>query len=335
MSEGILTVYVIGSSALYFWRHNWKMRSVLATAASRPLCDCPRSPAELAAAGLSDFDFGSAPVHLMVPSPELRISRRLYAYTVHAHSLPSRVFCRLSENACVASPELCLIQSATAFSLARLLELVMELCGKYALIPGVQRGFASHECQLTSQSAIRAILQEVSGMRGADKLARILRYAQDGSRSPMETREYLLLCLPKRYGGYGLPEPQLNYRIDLNPEERHVSRRRYFECDMCWPRQMVVVEYDGHDDHESRKDRSRDAVKRNLLLARGYSVFTVTGGEIGRVLAFERIARDIATALGYRMRAFPDDWMTRHAALREELFKSLTGHEKSVRLMSA
>ena len=331
----VLAAYVIGSSALYNWRRNWEMRPMLAAVASRSLCDCPRSPAELASSGLSDFDFGSAPIRLMAPSPKLRVSRRLYAYTVHERSLPARSFFRLSEAVCIASPELCLVQSANAFSSARLLELVMELCGKYSLVPEASRGFVSHEFQLTSQSAIRAFLQEAAGMRGADKLARMLRYAQDGSRSPMETREYLLLCLPKRYGGYGLPKPTLNYRVDLYLNERQVSQRRYFECDMCWPHQKVVVEYDGHDDHESRVDRSRDAVKRNLLIARGYVVFTVTGGQIGKVSAFERTAYDIAAALGYRMRAFPDDWKVRHAALREELFKSIVGYEKSGRFTDA
>ena len=130
------------------------MRSTLTAVASRPLHDCPRSPAELASAGLSDFDFGSAPIRLMAPSPKLRVSRRLYAYTVHACPLPGRSFYQLSENVCIASPELCLVQSANAFSSARLLELIMELCGKYSLVPEASRGFISHEFQLTSQSVI-------------------------------------------------------------------------------------------------------------------------------------------------------------------------------------
>lgn len=323
-----MSVYVIGSSALHFWRRNWGARSALEYATSRPLHDCPQSPAELAATGISDFDFGNAPVRLMVPSPELRLSRKRYSYTVNAGFLPRQMFYRLSESVCIASPEFCLVQSARAFSSVRLLELVMELCGKYALVPEARRGFASHEHQLTSLGELGEFLQRVRGMKGANKLARMLRYAQDGSRSPMETRVYLLLCLSKRWGGYGLPQPELNYRIVLDSDERLVSSRHYFECDSCWPDQKVVVEYDGHEDHESKENRARDAAKRNLLLARGYSVFTVTGGQIMKTSSFDRTAHDIAAALGYRMRGFPDDWEARRAALREELFKSLVGVER-------
>ena len=203
----------------------------------------------------------------------------------------------------------------------------MELCGTYALVPESVRGFTSREYPLTTQEELESFLQCIPGSRAARYLDAALGLMQNGSRSPMETREYLLLCLPKRYGGYGLPKPQLNYRIDLGPEERRVSRRRYFECDICWPQQMVVMEYDGHDDHESREDRSRDAVKRNMLLARGYKVFTVTGKQICDAAAFDRLVRDIVADLGHRLKSFPSDWALRRDALRKELFKSLSRYE--------
>lgn len=203
----------------------------------------------------------------------------------------------------------------------------MELCGTYALVPESMRGFTTRDYQLTTVEEAQKFLRHAPGSRKSRRLAPLLRLMQNGARSPMETREYLLACLPRRYGGYGLPKAQLNHRIELLPEERRVSKRGYFECDMCWPDHKVVIEYDGHADHESRDDRARDASKRNVLLARGYRVFTVTGEQICDAASFDSIMRDVATCLHYRMRDFPIDWTKRREELRMGLFKSMSAYE--------
>lgn len=322
-----MKAYVIGSSALYYWRRHPLEKATSKNRVPSPLDDSPSSSEELRSIHLERQDLGASPVHLMVPSPEHRISRGQYRYTVESRMLPENAFCLIDAHVCISSPPYCLVQSARVLSKVRLVELCMELCGTYALVPESVRGFTSREYPLTTQEELESFLQCIPGSRAARYLDAALGLIQNGSRSPMETREYLLLCLPKRYGGYGLPKPQLNYRIDLGPEERRVSRRRYFECDICWPQQMVVMEYDGHDDHESREDRSRDAVKRNMLLARGYKVFTVTGKQICDAAAFDRLVRDIVADLGHRLKSFPSDWALRRDALRKELFKSLSRYE--------
>lgn len=315
--------YVIGNSALFFWRKQARPERLLKARVNAPLSDCPRSFEELNSIDFPTHAFGQAPIRLMTDCMQNRVLKNRFDYSVRSGALPMSAFCRVSDSLCVASPELCLIQAVKTYSRARLIELCMELCGRYALDPSAQRGFSSRSAPLTSISAITALLSEIHAKRCAADLVPALRFVASGARSPMETRAFLLLCLPKRYGGYGLPRPELNMRVDLDECERSVSDRHFFECDMLWPEQKVVLEYDGHLDHESYDARANDAVKRNILTNKGYQVFTMTGRQLRDAFVFDKAAKELSAALGYRLRQFPKDWVTRRGSLRDELFKSL------------
>lgn len=319
-----MTIYVVGSSALHYWRKSASDAQLLARTVADPLCDCPQSAGFLREVLADDMRFGPMPIHLMVPSSKQRVSKRLFAYSVCTKSLPETAFRRLEKGICVASPEHCLLQASRAYPRYRLIELCMEMCGKYALVYGIERGFISREHQLATVASIGAFLRHMKGEPGASELAMMLKHVQEGSRSPMETRVYLLMCLPKRLGGYGLPKPVINQRIELSEEERTTARRNYFECDLCWGDERVVVEYDGHADHASRIDRDKDSIKRNILLSKRYAVLTLTGGQITNAHAFDGVVRTIAAKLGYRLYGFPKNWEERHMRLRRELFKSMS-----------
>lgn len=141
----------------------------------------------------------------------------------------------------------------------------------------------------------------------------------------METREYLLMFLSKRDGGYGLPKGLMNAQIKLSPDEQNEAQRAFLECDLYWPDHNVAVEYDGGLDHASYEQRARDAVKRNILQAQGKRVFTITARQILNADAFDAEIRNIANAISYKLRDFPIDWERRRDHLRKELFGSM-GH---------
>lgn len=319
---------VTGSTALHYWFHDPQAKNTLDKVEPDPFRDCPTSPAEFHDSDFDGLQLGPRPFRLAVPSADLRISRRLYKYSVCSGHLPESAFRRASENVCIASPEYCLLQSIRVYPRFRFLELCMQVCGKYSFDKEALRGFSTRDYQLATVDSIGAFLVQMKGYPGISAFQKLLCYLVDGSRSPMETREYLFMCLPKRLGGYGLPRPEMNMRIELDDRERHVARRESLECDLCWPDKMVVVEYDGQPDHSNRKDRDRDSVKRNILLARGYSVFTVTGGQICSVYAFDKVVCSIAEQIGHRLYGFASDWENRRAVLRAELFKSMTGYEQ-------
>lgn len=319
-----MRAYIVGSSALYCWRRDLRANHAIGDFCKGTFSDCIADADSLDALRLSAFDFGPEPLHLMVPSVEMRIRRKRYYSSVWSGRLPAEAFCNHSARACIASPEFCLFQAALCLSRAQLIELCMELCGRYALVLDADRGFVSRDYALATRESVTRLTDAMRGTNCSSQLAHALEHVVEGSRSPMETREYLLMCLPKNMGGFGLPRPLMNGRVKLTKAEQKKAMRQHFECDLLWPEQRVVIEYDGHDDHASRIDRARDAMKRDVLVAKGYTVFVVTGAQIMDELLFEGVVRDVARAIGYRLRAFPRDWAVKHSLLRSELFETLS-----------
>lgn len=317
-----MKAYVIGSSALHFWRRCENASSHLSSLVIAPLSDCPRTREELESIQLSAEMFGRPPFRLMTSSMRFRPLRGRYNYSLRTLALPETAFCQVSEDVCVASPEYCLLQSAQAYPRYRLMELCMELCGNYALDATEPRGFVSRSRPLTTLNSIATFLKSFAGEHHVPELDRATKHVQEGSWSPMETCAFMLLCLPKRYGGYGLPRPAMNARVELSKAERAVSARRYLVCDMLWPQQRVVVEYDGNDDHASFDDRAKDATKKNILTSKGYVVFTLTAKQILGVRALDKAACEVAKALRFQLRQFPKSWALRRDELRRELFRT-------------
>ena len=319
-----MKVYVTGSSALWYWRHDAQCLSTLEHPATDLFADCPAKSAELEAIDLNAEQFGHGPIRLMVANTKQRVLKHRYSYSVRTVELPERSYYEAGESTCVASPELCLVQAAGVYTFAQLMELCMEFTGKYALDHEAPRGFTQRATPLTTIERVRGYIGCLAKERGTAKLREALAYIEEGSRSPMETREYLLAFLPKHLGSYGIPKPEVNARINLNSREQEIARRAYLECDLFWPEHRVAIEYDGDPDHASFDARSRDAKKRNALLTHGICCFTITAREILDADAFDSVMREVADELGFRLQGFPKDWKERRDKLRTELFKSMS-----------
>lgn len=124
-------------------------------------------------------------------------------------------------------------------------------------------------------------------------MARAVRYAVDGSASPMETALALMLSLPKSEGGYGLPKPQMNRVLPLDAETGRVR-----VADLFWPEPKVVVEYDSDAFHTEKEKLRRDALRRNQLESQSVTVLTATAGHLSSLAALDELAGQIARALG-------------------------------------
>lgn len=322
-----MKVYVSHDSALWYWRHASDYPRTLTRRCDTGMISLPDDRMLPDSLQAQKMLLGPEPIQLLAPHPAYRPQKKSYDYHVCSKALPRQLFCILDDSLLVASPELCFAQKAREIADAQVAELFMELTGKYALREETRHGFATRHHALMTRAAAMTTLQALIGKKRYGHISTMLKYAAEGSRSPMETRQYLLLFLPKRYGGYGLPKGIINAEIVLTPEERTQTHRRHIECDLYWPCCNIALEYDGGPDHASFEDRSRDATKRNVLQARKTRVFTVTAKEILDSAAFDAIAHNIASALNFRLRGFPADWMQRRDKLRNELFESMgTGH---------
>jgi len=194
--------------------------------------------------------------------------------------------------------------------LVKLIELGFELCGSYSISPageyspGVEsadKTLYGHP-PLTSTKAIKSLITRLEGVNGQKKADRALRYIADGSASPMETIIIMLLTLPHKLGGYGLPMPELNRRIDSENAAKWGSRRYYYICDLFWPKANIAIEYDSDFYHAGADRMDSDSTKRLDLTTHDINVLTVTNRKLRNPAIIESIAKLIAKRLGIRLR---------------------------------
>lgn len=328
-------IFVSHSSALLYWRllhdgesgKNLPEPRYLRPAAMREafLSQRPGKEATLAALDIfrncpmpaSSPTLVPSPLHFLVPSQNMR--RRDDAVCAHLHSgsLPAGAFLYLGGGVYVASPEMCLLQSAVQSSLLSVVELGFELCGTYSFHWNGE-GFYARDPLASKQSIIRLLDRSPSAPSGR-RLRRALPFLQEGAASPMETALVLMLCLPPRFGGYGIPNPVLNFKHKTGAHMRKITRQGSFACDLYWPDARLGVEYDSDEHHNEASDVDRDVIRKNSLLGFDIDVVTVRRNQLMDANLFDRTAHLIAKRLGVRIRPRASDWMMRRYALRQYL----------------
>jgi very-short-patch-repair endonuclease len=145
---------------------------------------------------------------------------------------------------------------------------------EHTLDTGIERG-------LISRTAVSELLRRHPGRTGTPVLAALLDPERPSSATRSGGEERLLRLL--RRGG--IPDPEVNRR-----------QRRYMP-DLVWPRERVLVEFDGWLYHSGRVAFERDRDRQNdLVVDDGWLVVRVTS-EMLRSKP-ERVLVLIATALG-------------------------------------
>lgn len=212
----------------------------------------------------------------------------------------------------VASPEFCLLQVAS--SLKRngfpdlrtwqytviLAELVCELCGTYSK-QNTARGFKGHDKPLTTIGTLMVYCGRMAFEPGANNLRLALAWSLDGLNSPMETALFLLLCLPRSYGGLELPRPISNPIIPVPQELWGKTHLRNIIPDLFWPEANLIVEYNGADAHEGTEvdDQERQEIAQDM----GYFVITFRKTDLYNRKRFVEKARSVAKYLGHALPA--------------------------------
>ena len=250
--------------------------------------------------------------------------------------LPDRSFYRLDDGVYVASPELCLMQLAGKLSEPQVVKLAMEMCGSYAIDPASYDDYGMFDLideedenpgmvkrpPLTNAAKLKAYARRLLSPNSKARSAHFLRYVVDGSASPRETALFMLLCMPPRFGGYGIALPELNRRINLTKREQLMVGAHHFDCDLCWarPNKRVAVEYDSALRHTEREKQERDAIRRNMLQYKGVQVVVATRKQVNKPAEFDKLARQIGRAVGKRFRIVEKEHITARARLRMVLF---------------
>lgn len=271
------------------------------------------------------FTFLSQPVHIL--SPNGQASTRGSGLVSHTSKfkLPQGSVIYASENVAVASPELCFTQMATLLPFPKLLELGFELCGSYGL-KSTREENMTQRFPLSSVEKLRSYIENAPGMNGTLVAKKALPHLVDGSASPMETIVVLLLCLPKKMGGYGFPLPILNPQRSMGELSRLTTVKDFYRCDMLWPDAGVSIEYDSKRHHTGERKHAHDKQRANALGVKGIKTMVVTPYQVFHYDLFNDTAAMLAQNLGHRANRNRIDWTPQRMELRRMLLDPLREH---------
>ena len=263
------------------------------------------------------------PVHVLVFNEGARGSSRQVICHKWTTNLPVDAFHGRGSFR-VSSPEFLFLQMATTLTVVQLIALGCELCGTYILtpkqkvVPSAFDDYPERRTPLTNIGKIESLLDSAGPARGVKKARRALKYVVEDSRSPMETRTYMQLCLPPMLGGYGLPKAEMNPEIPLGEEARRVSGMRSSWGDICWPSKRLDVEYNGSV-HAGIDKMRHDAGRALGIEHMGWRVMSITCLQVFNIERFEVVAKEVAAHLRFRLRPDVLGWTPARMALHEEL----------------
>ena len=290
-------------------------RGIFPQYVAAPTSEQPARRRGIVTAGLSCPSKQPMPLHVLTGNPAQRNGRTSVTTHLLRGAVPSGSFYRVSDSLLVASPELTYLHSCMNNRILPNIELALEWCGTYALRANGQ------SCKfdikpLTSVKALQVFIEKIRYPRGGPAARAALKWAQDGMASPRESELFLIVVLPADQGGYAFPIPLVNAKIPLDgTDSSSLSDSEFYRADLLWKEKRVILEYDGHEDHEVNPEQIvADKERRSVLAVLGYQVIVVTKRDLQNAKLLERKMTQLALALGIHI-PYRDEarWSTHHA----------------------
>ena len=314
-----MKIVISSDSAVRFWRLPQSKRACAVPSQLNSLAEAGApvqllSGLDVEAMGLTD------PLHVLIPSRSAKTSSKHFRAHVHSRQLPPGSLYRIADSVYIVSPELTFFQAGKLLSFPALLEFGMQLCGMYALDSDARRGFQQGVPPLTSTDRLQRYASSLIHLNKRSPSVRALNWLADGSASPMESKLELLLCLPPREGGYGIPLPVLNRALVLPKGAASMLGQSVAKPDLLWESHRLCVEYDSDSEHTGSHRIAEDAERRDVLTYLGYTTIVVTRMQLQNPRKFHHVATQIAKLLGKRLHIDNENWLDRHRLLRGQLF---------------
>lgn len=237
------------------------------------------------------------PIQLVVPRVEYRRNLRSATTHVNRHLGAPGTMWGVTRDIAVASPAFCIAQLARDLPAHHLAELVCALTGLYKFAPS-PTGSILDATPIATCEEIIGVLEDCPNVYGGARARLAAQLAINRLGSPYETILYLLLCLPRSLGGYGIPKPIANASIVPNAGERHLVSQSCYHPDLFWPNAGLVVEYDSNEQHSQPEKAANDSRRRNDLEMLGYAVVVATHPIIASEDLLGKVAERIRRELG-------------------------------------
>ena len=190
-------------------------------------------------------------------------------YHVCTNSLPRYSFIKVANGICVSSPELLFFQLSNIYSIEEMMYIGMELCGTYTIHKTDYSNFYSNILPLTTVDRINRYLSSLKNYikytNGLLKAMEAAKCLENSAASPRESMLYLMLCAPRKYGGYGIKGLVLNHKIKLSQKAANILGYKIMRPDLCNPANKIAIEYDSTAYHENAEQNKHDKLRLNAL----------------------------------------------------------------------
>lgn len=256
------------------------------------------------------------PYHLSTP-PKGRSSVKEAVAHASTFDYQGKPFIRIGSGLYASCPELCFVQLALDLPLHELAKAGNALCSRFFIEPPTSErpGGLGARSPLTSIRRIEAFIRRNPGMHGSKQARRALGLMVDNAASPPEMFLWSILCLPQRYGGYGLPRFVMNHRIYPSKRAQAIAHRTTLIPDLLHEGARVVIEYDSNSEHLTASQITRDSTKRMALEADGYKTITVTTRQLADPAEMRHVAEQASKCLGHRMQVRGAGFAEQHRRL--------------------
>lgn len=320
-----MRLILCGQTALNICNHLAASPTRLATPCRiRSLAECVSAVRDVRKFNLSEIESATGPEalcrpwHIMVSGNNDRSRTKGLERHMWSGPIPDGAFYRIGEGVYISSPEFSIVLLSAQLSLIDIVLLCCESCGRYVRDPSHPKGFYKRPA-ITNRAKIKSFIEKLKGAKGVKKLRRALKYAFDNSYSPMETAISLLASMPVRMGGYGLPKPELNVRVNFTSEIAHMAGKPYVKYDLYFRGKRVVVEYNSDDEHTGAERISSDSRRNNAIGYLGEHVMTITWDEVKRASSCDDAMKQLSALLDRKLAEPSDSALAKRRHLRATL----------------
>lgn len=207
-------------------------------------------------------------LHILVKSKTKQHSSKRFKHHLQQQSLPKNSFINISNGIQCARAELMMIQLASCLSFEKLSLLVLEFCGSFA----INSTTGTFDKDLLPETNIKTIKKYVDEFKtlnphahGLKKITEVLDVCDNGSASPMESRLFIKLAGPTKYGMYGCKSLKFNNTINLSKKAAKIAGQSTIKPDICNTRYKVAIEYDSAQFHTETLQNQTDKRRRDAL----------------------------------------------------------------------
>ncbi|MCQ2752278.1 MAG: hypothetical protein MJ189_04190 [Coriobacteriales bacterium] len=208
--------YIIShASAIDFWRMSAFNPKKFKAATKEDLLKSSLSKPKCA------FLTNNQPIDKLVFNQNERRNNKSVTSHLYTGKIFEASFLKLNEEAYICSPAFALMQIALKTDFIYLVLLCLEFCGYFCYCKNVENTkvenrnksnsknrcglqFKNRSFALCTTEKLKEITRLYKGYNGANCIQKVLKYCCNGATSIEMTKIIMLMCLPRRYGGYEL-----------------------------------------------------------------------------------------------------------------------------------